>query len=53
LNDRRRVSCVLVGVDVLEEEMLTLRCRGVIEGVEPLVTGDGLLMPKIVGCRLR
>jgi hypothetical protein len=29
---------------LLEEELLQLRCRGVIEGVEPQITSDGLLM---------
>jgi len=29
---------------LLEEELLQLRCLGVIEGAEPQITGDGLLM---------
>ena len=29
---------------LLEEELLQMRCRGVIEGMEPQITSDGLLM---------
>jgi hypothetical protein len=35
---------------LLEEELLQLRCLGVIEGAEPQIAGDGLLM--LGDCRL-